>query len=48
MIPVAVSKGAQSVNASGVNAAARLDRLPMTSFQRNMFIIIALAWLLIR
>lgn len=42
---MAVSKGAQSVNASGVNAAARLDRLPMTSFQRNMFIIVALAWL---
>lgn len=32
-------------SAQGVNASARLDRLPMTSFQRNMFIIIALAWL---
>ncbi len=32
-------------NTQGINASARLDRLPMTSFQRNMFIIIALAWL---
>lgn len=29
----------------GVNAAARLDRLPMTSYQKKIFIIIALAWL---
>lgn len=34
-----------SAPAPGVNASARLDRLPMTSFQRNMFVIIALAWL---
>ncbi len=30
---------------SPVNVSGRLDRLPMTSFQRGMFIIIALAWL---
>jgi len=34
-----------ALSAQGVNASARLDRLPMTAFQRNMFIIIALAWL---
>jgi putative MFS transporter len=32
-------------NAQSVNASARLDRLPMTSFQQKMFIVIALAWL---
>ncbi len=30
---------------SPVNVPGRLDRLPMTSFQRGMFIVIALAWL---
>lgn len=29
----------------GVNASARLDRLPMTSYQSKMFVFIALAWL---
>ncbi len=30
---------------SPVNVSGRLDRLPMTSFQHGMFIVIALAWL---
>lgn len=30
---------------SPVNVSGRLDRLPMTSFQRKMFLVIALAWL---
>ena len=31
--------------AAGVNASGRLDRLPMTGYQRMLFAIIATAWL---
>ncbi|WP_238184838.1 MFS transporter, partial [Methylobacterium trifolii] len=39
-----VAAGAASARASDVMIAARLERLPMTGFQRTIFLIIATAW----
>ncbi len=43
-MPDVASSGLDAVRGSDVMIAARLERLPMTQFQRTIFLIIATAW----